>query len=274
MAGPVRAQVGRPIDFRLHIGNVGRPVRLVQPGANKAHSYVIDRSGWTELNLPPAPRGMQRFVYIDLVSRGSFGLIEQRRRYRCWLDPPVAVAPPPIAHLLSWPPRHAAVTGQANATIRGEDLFRSIREYRRGDPMRSVHWPSTARHGGLMVQERDGQGTFHLRLVVHTPVPGPAAEICLGRALWLGLDVLRRGWTVELVTVEPAWGPPPPQRLVRPTGALPRMAGGVGAMVVVAAAVDELGLRERLARAGFGPIPPPASGPLTRVISPLGDLWL
>jgi len=150
MAGPVRAQVGRPIDFRLHIGNVGRPVRLVQPGANKAHSYVIDRSGWTELNLPPAPRGMQRFVYIDLVSRGSFGLIEQRRRYRCWLDPPVAVAPPPIAHLLSWPPRHAAVTGQANATIRGEDLFRSIREYpRRSDAVRALakHRPPRWAHG-------------------------------------------------------------------------------------------------------------------------------
>lgn len=274
MAGPVRAQVGAPIDFRLHIDNVGRPVRLVQPGSTTAHSYVIDRSGWTELHLPPAPRGIQRFLYIDLISRGSFGLIEQRRRYRCWLDPHVAVAPAPLGQPVSWPPRHAAVTGQANATIRGEDLFRSIREYQRGDPKRSVHWPSSARHGALMVQERDGQGTFHIRLVVHTPVAGPAAEACLGRALWLGLDVLRRGWTVELVTIEPAWGAAPPQRLVRATGVLPRSVSGAGPMRVVTGNVDELALRERTARAAFGPIPPPPGGPLTRVISPLGDLWL
>jgi uncharacterized protein (DUF58 family) len=44
--------------------------------------------------------------------------------------------------------------------------YLGIREYRIGDSMRHVHWPSTARHGELMVREFEREQTRRLAIVV------------------------------------------------------------------------------------------------------------
>ncbi|MCB1078087.1 MAG: DUF58 domain-containing protein, partial [Verrucomicrobiae bacterium] len=52
--------------------------------------------------------------------------------------------------------------------------FRGVRAYRSGDPVKSVHWPATARMGELMVREWDPPAPRPLRfgLLFHTLSPG------------------------------------------------------------------------------------------------------
>jgi uncharacterized protein (DUF58 family) len=44
--------------------------------------------------------------------------------------------------------------------------YLGIREYRVGDSMRHVHWPSTAHHGALMVREFEREQTRRLAIVI------------------------------------------------------------------------------------------------------------
>ncbi|WP_423918163.1 DUF58 domain-containing protein [Frigoribacterium sp. 2-23] len=46
------------------------------------------------------------------------------------------------------------------------------REYRRGDPMRRVHWKATARHGELMVRQEEQHGLPRARVVLGTASEG------------------------------------------------------------------------------------------------------
>ncbi|MCB1063356.1 MAG: DUF58 domain-containing protein, partial [Verrucomicrobiae bacterium] len=50
------------------------------------------------------------------------------------------------------------------------DEFRGIRPYRSGDPVKTVHWPATARAGELMVREWDAPAPRPQRygLILHT----------------------------------------------------------------------------------------------------------
>lgn len=59
----------------------------------------------------------------------------------------------------------------------GFELIKTVREYRSGDPMRSVHWRSTAKAGALRVKETEGGSEVPGRLAIaldlgpdHTPV--------------------------------------------------------------------------------------------------------
>jgi uncharacterized protein (DUF58 family) len=49
--------------------------------------------------------------------------------------------------------------------------FLSVREYRPGDSPRHVHWPSTARHGTVMVRELEEERTRRLAIVVELDLP-------------------------------------------------------------------------------------------------------
>jgi uncharacterized protein (DUF58 family) len=49
---------------------------------------------------------------------------------------------------------------------KGHDEFSGVREYRHGDGMRHIHWPSTARRGELIVREFHPLTTTHLSVIL------------------------------------------------------------------------------------------------------------
>jgi len=49
---------------------------------------------------------------------------------------------------------------------KGHDEFAGVREYRHGDGMRHIHWPSTARRGELIVREFHPLTTTHLSVIL------------------------------------------------------------------------------------------------------------
>jgi hypothetical protein len=136
-----------------------------------------------------------------------FGLIELGRTFRTTV--PLTVTPrtvplPPIALGGAW-------TGSGDnrprsfATGSAEDV--TVREYRRGDDLRRVHWRSSARVGELMVRREEqpwqSRATLFLdnRLRAHRGQGiASSLEAAVSAAASIAIHLSHRGYTVRLVT--------------------------------------------------------------------------
>jgi len=67
-----------------------------------------------------------------------------------------------------------------------------------------VHWPTSARRGGLAVREHDPPGNEGIALVVDLTGDHAAAEVAASRAAGVGRAVLARGGRVMVSTNESA----------------------------------------------------------------------
>ncbi len=99
---------------------------------------------------------------------------------------------------------------------RDGDLI-GLREYVPGDPIRDVHWPTTARTGQAMVVQREGQHAQEVEILVDPRSPRELAisratgevlrQFFWGRAVGLSLDGRRhaprggQGWRRHLLTL-------------------------------------------------------------------------
>jgi uncharacterized protein (DUF58 family) len=226
------------------------------------------------MELAAPGRGVVDHLVFDLVAVGPLGLWEATSRARIWFPVPLAVGPVPVPHDPDWPALRTLPLGETETVARGDDLFRGVRPYVRGDARRSVHWPATAHHGTLMVKERDGLEQVAIRVALDLPMPGIASEFAAGRAAWLIEQSLARGWLVHLVTVEPQGAEPPPPPLVRARGPVPVPRLSLQPVRTVEQRIDHPGqARQQLARASYGsPVLSRVAG-LTRIVSPGGDQW-
>ena len=222
VSGPTALVAGRPTVWTLQVRGVRRPIVVAPCRRPRTHEVrvVDDRPGL--VTFPALARGVAHSLLLDLTATGPAGLFECGRRCRVVLPSPVLVGPPPLPHRIEWPVPRAVQFGTTESAPVGDDLFRSVRTYVRGDARRSIHWKATAHHGRLMVRESDGAGIVALRIVVHLPDPGAVADVTASRAAFLAEEALRRGWLVHLVTAAPAqipveaavplrspFGPPP-----------------------------------------------------------------
>lgn len=81
-----------------------------------------------------------------------------------------------------------------------EDL--TVREYRRGDDLRRVHWRSSARHGELMVRHDEPTTTRLLDvLLVLSDNPDEVAEWAVSAAASIAVALLEESFTVRVVTI-------------------------------------------------------------------------
>lgn len=277
VANPVDAIAGEPITYVVTTRGLTRPVQLVRPPdwpftARRAIALDAADAGSMELDAPG--RGVLTHLVFDLVATGPLGLWDATCRVRVWFPMPLAVGPMPLPHDPAWPALRTLPLGETESVTRGDDLFRGVRRYVRGDARRSVHWPATAHHGTLMVREHDGLEQVLIRIVVHLPMPGVPSELAAGRAMWLVEQALARGWVVHLVTVERAVVDPLPPPLLRPRGPVPFPYPVAAPTVVADQRIDHPGqARQQLARATYGPPPLGRWSGLTRVVSPEGDEW-
>jgi uncharacterized protein (DUF58 family) len=136
-----------------------------------------------------------------------FGFVELGRAFRTTV--PLTVTPRTVP--LPGIPLGGAWTGsgdnrpRAFATGSAEDV--TVREYRRGDDLRRVHWRSSARMGELMVRREEqpwqSRATLFLdnRLRAHRG-QGIASsfEAAVSAAASIALHLSQRGFTVRLVT--------------------------------------------------------------------------
>ena len=168
---PARVRLGETVTSDLYLTNSGsRRLRAVvrdgwQPsaGAGNNRTPVHIPPGerrLVSLRLAPSRRGERRAHQVTVRSKGPLGLGARQATLDC--PGRLRVLPPFNArkHLPSRITRLKELDGRTSLLVRGQGTeFDSLREYVRGDDVRSIDWRATARRGDVMVRtwrpERD-----------------------------------------------------------------------------------------------------------------------
>lgn len=138
----------------------------------------------------PTARGLAVFEHLWLVMTGPLGLVETR------VTVTTATATIPVLPKrlpVDLPPagshRVFQPGGISQALHVGDtEEFRSLRDYRAGDPLRAIHWRSFARTGKPMVREFQEEFFSRHALVLDTVASYPFApdfETAVSMAAWL-----------------------------------------------------------------------------------------
>ncbi len=158
----------------------------------------------------PMRRGRYRWGNLVVSGTDALGLVTLDRAYEVApMEVTVYPAPIPVSVRLS----AAAGWGTSDlerGRIRGAGLdTRGLRQYVPGDPMKHVHWPTSARTGNLVVKEFDaGAGASVMFLIQRTlgsevgTNDATTLEAMCGHALYLAGQYLRQGALVLFPQLE------------------------------------------------------------------------
>jgi len=129
------------------------------------------------VELEPTRRGILRFAGITLARPDPFGLFRAFATVR--LPQTALILPkryplPPIALPGTMKYQEGGVA-MASSIGRSEE-FVSLREYRRGDPYRHIHWRSWAKTGKPIVKEFEDEFFVRHALVLDTFMDDPRSE--------------------------------------------------------------------------------------------------
>jgi uncharacterized protein (DUF58 family) len=177
---PDRALRDEPVAGDIRVRNLGRRLLRAsirdawQPtaGAPSARQSVVvppgERRG-APLPLLPRRRGELRSAFVVIRSAGPLRLAGRQAR----VDAParLRVLPPFTSrrHLPSRLARLRELDGNTTLQVRGQGTeFDSLREYVRGDDVRSIDWRATARAGTTMLRTWRPERDRHVVIVIDT----------------------------------------------------------------------------------------------------------
>lgn len=207
-AHPARAVEGQVVGFDIELENRGWFGRhmlevwdhlpFTTPDRQQAMGFVpalADRHR-VRLTLPCDLRGEYRFDSLLLKTGFPFGLHHAERR--------IATAP---SSLLVYPSvfsiarldylGHESLPAAGNRSViraGGAGDFMGVREYRRGDSPRHIHWSASAHHGALMVRELEWISITRVTLVLNlnaTAHCGEGKESTLEYAVKIAASIAR-----------------------------------------------------------------------------------
>jgi uncharacterized protein (DUF58 family) len=213
---PSETHLGTEAAIELRMTNEGRGFRwsLIAADDHFSSTQVLVPSVgpgeraeiWTD--RAPRRRGPARTSWVEVRSAAPFGVAERRRRLPVEAETLVLPAVFPLGSL-PFVARTATVEHAIHASPRrgtGPEYL-GIRQYRPGDSMRHVHWPSTARHGSVMVREFEEETTRRLAIVVDTELDAGDVWTPLDRACSVAASIaasaLARGQGTRLVAAIP-----------------------------------------------------------------------
>jgi uncharacterized protein (DUF58 family) len=118
------------------------------------------------LALQPQQRGIFPKRPPSLQTGFPFGLVSVPRSVT--VSQPLVVWPRvfPAAAPPDWASADMAVGHVETRRVGNAGDTVGVREYRRGDPMRWIHWPQTARHDRFMVREFQASGVPRVRIIL------------------------------------------------------------------------------------------------------------
>lgn len=216
---PRRARVGVPMALTTTIRkdaeartSVGlevedRTAASVRPGVLRIDIPLVgpDQPAVVRTSLTPQARGLLRLDGVVVGTRFPLGVAWARARFKAPVEVLVRPAEGRLTQLGS-----ALLGGslsrnaRALSSVRGDDLFHGVREFRPGDSPRRVHWRTSARHGELRVAEWRADRGDDMVLVLGPRMgegPRPAAHferaIRVAATLWRALH--KEGRPVRLV---------------------------------------------------------------------------
>jgi uncharacterized protein (DUF58 family) len=197
----IRGQVGSPIPFHVEL--------LSRPGARGAvvakdqnfgvHPILLSTSGgareatWL---LRLTQRGHWNHFRTMLATSVPAGMFIAKKEVVTEADVVIG----PATYHVELPDGIGDVTWAGEVRAKpprpgvGVD-FLNVREYRRGDRVRRIHWRASARHDELFVREMEHEGRLELVIAVETASP---------RLLWISDTAAKYPSLSELWTTTPA----------------------------------------------------------------------
>jgi uncharacterized protein (DUF58 family) len=216
---PTQVSAGQPARVQLDLSNDGRtPLGTLLLEDHIPYvlgtrpRFVIDRMGpkWrrhVEYQIRSDVRG--RFTVGPMRVRLSdpFGLVEMNRTFQTTSTFVVTprVVPLPLVPLSGVWTGSGDNRPRAFASGSAEDV--TVREYRRGDDLRRVHWRSSAHAGELMVRREEQPWQSRATLFVDNRVfahrglgAASSFEHAVSVAASIAVHLVRRGFSIRLVT--------------------------------------------------------------------------
>jgi len=172
------AEQRRRRPFRFGKRRRNRPFRMANPAEMQIPALASLGEVEVTLTVLPLRRGVLRFSGVTMARPDPLGL------FRSLIDvsasQSVSILPrryllPPIALPGSMKYQQGGVALAAN--IGRSEEFVSLREYRRGDPLRNIHWRSCAKTGKPIVKEFEDEFFVRHALVLDTFTDEPHSEI-------------------------------------------------------------------------------------------------
>jgi uncharacterized protein (DUF58 family) len=156
---PGAVRLADTVSATLYLTNPGRRLRAIvrdgwppSAGASPSRQRVTIPSGERRAvvtGLTPFRRGERRAAHVTVRSFGPLGLCA--RQATIAVPGAITVLPPfnSRKHLPSRLARLRELDGATSVMVRGQGTeFDSLRDYVRGDDVRSIDWRATARRGG------------------------------------------------------------------------------------------------------------------------------
>jgi len=177
---PSRARLGEPVATSIAVQNIGsRTLRgwlrdAWQPtaGAPLARERIDIPPGErrrVQVPLLPRRRGELSSDFVVIRSRGPLGLAGRQGRHDVRGALRVLPAFTSRKHLPSRLARLRELDGNTSIQVRGQGTeFDSLREYVRGDDIRSIDWRATARAGTTMLRTWRPERDRHVVIIVDT----------------------------------------------------------------------------------------------------------
>ena len=240
---PHDAIAGGPGTCELRITGARAPFELRMVSSPNARWHRVDGPDTGTMTVVAPARGIANAAVFQAICTAPLGLLGMNRRFVVGLPHPIHIGPRPE------PVAGVRLPDRGLFADQDDGLVRGTRPYVAGDPLRVVHWPSTARTGVLTVREYEPPPRPILLIVVDLGGGGPQGEQAASRASWVCAEALRRGYGVVLATAEAR--------------------GAVNALVT-----SSLDVSRRLAAATHGtPVPPLDGFGASISITAGGDSW-
>ncbi len=207
----IYAESPTPVVVRVRNRRRFLPAFLVtvQVGSERVFIHHLDRAGEDSRTIPIrfARRGLSPPIPIWVASPFPFGFFVRVR----FLDsiPPALVYPKLTPCPLPALPPREAVKGEDKTSEHhaGDDHdLRSIREYQPGDPLKKIHWKSSARTGRWLTKEFSVAARTTV-VVDLNHMRGVPMEKALSCAAFIISAAIRQGTAVALVAGDRRYEP-------------------------------------------------------------------
>ncbi|MFJ4997509.1 DUF58 domain-containing protein [Microbacterium sp. NPDC088619] len=177
---PTRARIGEPVPVSVALQNQGtRTLHAVirdawQPtaGAGEERQRLSVPPGErrrVSVPLLPRRRGELASEFVMIRSLGPLGLAGRQASHRVRGTIRVLPAFASRKHLPSRLARLRELDGNTSIQVRGQGTeFDSLREYVRGDDVRSIDWRATARAGTTMLRTWRPERDRHVVIIIDT----------------------------------------------------------------------------------------------------------
>jgi uncharacterized protein (DUF58 family) len=197
-----RVAVGDPMQQILHVHNRGR---RSSPDLQLTHSLpcfppimlavpALPPGGRADLTIlrTALARGVNTVHELQLQTTAPFGMALHRRQ----LQTPARINVHPASGPVGVLPGGAAGQLVGGRPTRFGHEPHELREWRRGDSLRQVHWRATARHNRLTVVIPEITIHAQFALVIAGSAEDESWEELLSTAAWTAVDAARSGRAV------------------------------------------------------------------------------